>query len=38
MEPFVAYLLAGIVIVLIGVLSIIKGLQKKKDVLFLLWQ
>ena len=30
MEPFVAYLLAGIVIVLIGVLSIIKGLQKKK--------
>ena len=30
MEPFVAYLLAGIVIVLIGILSIRKGSQKKK--------
>ena len=29
MEPFVAYLLVGIVIVLIGILSIRKGSQKK---------
>ena len=30
MEPFVTYLLAGIVLVLIGILSIRKGSQKKK--------
>ena len=29
MEPFVAYLLVGIVIVLIGILSVRKGSQKK---------
>ena len=29
MDPFVAYLLAGIVFVLIGILSIRKGSQKK---------
>ena len=29
MEPFVAYLLVGIVITLIGILSVRKGSQKK---------